>query len=246
MSKRKLQSDISSFFTKASKPKVAQEQQPVASIEGESIINVTVSDSQQSESQPVQVANVREDDGDNSVTDNNQASVSDSSEHQEVAATSGSLQESGRTENLPLSLVPLHITDVDVLPIQSSGGRNRKFNAEWYQKFPWLHWHGDKLLCHTCATACKEPGLLLSKRIESAFSCDGVVCNWKKGIEIFTNHGRSHAHKEAVEKLALMKSKTSVLQLIDKHVSSDQCDARAALRIITTTLLTLGQIVVVR
>ena len=136
---------------------------------------------------------------------------------------------------------PVHIVDIGILPTHTSGGRTRKFSLDWYNKFPWLHWHNGLLLCHPCAVVASQSGLVLTKRIETAFSSRGVACNWEKAMETFGTHNRSEAHKEAVEKLKLMKTNTSVILLLDKHASAEQLDSRAALRIIATTLLTLGQ-----
>ena len=136
---------------------------------------------------------------------------------------------------------PCHITDVSTLPKHVSAGRSRTFNVEWYTKFPWLHWQDGKLLCHTCVTANSQKGISLTKRTEDAFISKGMSLNWKKAVETFRDHGHSAGHLEAVEKMLLIKSNTSVISMLDQHAKESQLNARVALKIIATTILTLAQ-----
>jgi hypothetical protein len=138
-------------------------------------------------------------------------------------------------------LKPCHIIDISTIPIYSCGGRTWRFNVEWYQLFPWLHWCNGKLLCHICLTAMQTPGLVLTKRVEDAFSNSGAAFIWKNAPKAFRKHSNSQVHLESVQKLAVIKIKTSVVCLLDKQIAQEQADAKVALKAISTTLLTLAQ-----
>lgn len=136
---------------------------------------------------------------------------------------------------------PCHITDAARLPVYACGGRKWHFNTEWYSTFPWLHWQDGKLLCYQCSSAVQTPGLVLTKRVEEAFSRTGVAFTWKNALEMFRKHSRSQGHLEVLEKVVLMKAKPSVFCQVDKQHITDQVDAKIALKAIATTLLTLAQ-----
>jgi hypothetical protein len=127
------------------------------------------------------------------------------------------------------------------LPSHIGTSRKRKFCDDWYVQFPWLHWQGDKLLCHFCARASRQVGLLLTKRIEETFSSTGYSCNWRKAVQNFKIHAESDGHQEACEKLAFIKTGVEVMHCLQNNLVSEQTSARIALRAICTTLLTLAQ-----
>jgi hypothetical protein len=89
--------------------------------------------------------------------------------------------------------------------------------------------------------ASSQKGTTLSKRTEDAFVSKGMSLNWKKAVETFREHSHSAAHVEAVEKLLLIKSNKSVISMLDHHAQENQLKARAALKVIATTILILAQ-----
>jgi hypothetical protein len=123
----------------------------------------------------------------------------------ESAVSSGEQQRIDGPTELDVVQTSCHITDVSRIPPYSCGGRKWFFNVQWYQTYPWLHWQDDKLLCHLCSTAIQTPGLVLSKRIEDAFSRTGASFIWKNAAKVFREHSTSQGHLEVSEKLAAIK-----------------------------------------
>ena len=87
----------------------------------------------------------------------------------------------------------------------------------------------------------QTPDLVLTKRVEDAFSRSGAAFIWKNAPKVYREHSKSQSHLEVVQKLVLMKAKTSVAGLLDKQLAEEQEEAKVALRAIATTLLTLSQ-----
>lgn len=138
---------------------------------------------------------------------------------------------------------PFHVHDIDNLPIYISGStkkRTRQFCVDWYKDYSWLHWQNGKLLCHTCLTVSQNIKAF-TKRAEDAYTKTGFSCNWKKAAEKFTEHANSSLHREAVDKLAMIRANANVLTGLQKQHSAEQVKAQRALHSICTTLLTLAK-----
>lgn len=114
----------------------------------------------------------------------------------------------------------------------------------WFEKFPWLHYIEDRdvVVCHECIQAFREkrddPAGIEPSFIKNGFS------NWKKALERFRGHQKSRYHVDSVAYLETKKKGLVVVGLLTKHASRQQQDARAALRVIISSvryLCTTGQ-----
>ena len=85
----------------------------------------------------------------------------------------------------------------------------QSFQADWFSKWPWLHYHedNDTVFCRTCVKAFKE--LKMSVRnAKDAFISRGFS-NWKLATSVFRQHELSNCHKEEVEKIITLPAITS-------------------------------------
>ena len=103
-----------------------------------------------------------------------------------------------------------------------SDQNNRKFRAQWYTDFPWLHWDQTlndgkgAVLCNICRqghmvdfnnASCKD----------EAFSTKGFK-NWKNAVKGFKGHETSDYHYSTRYKLSFATMNKSVLSQLDsKH-----------------------------
>ena len=57
---------------------------------------------------------------------------------------------------------------------------NRSFQAQWFQKFRWLHYDQSRNLafCHTCVSVVKSGKMKSAGNVDSAFISRGF-CHWK-------------------------------------------------------------------
>lgn len=89
-------------------------------------------------------------------------------------------------------------------------------------------------------TSFKKEASEISKRSDDAFISNGFR-NWKKAIERFKCHQRSHHHQLAVANLAFHKEKQSVSAQLCNQVSSEQRSARNALLKLITSMKYLAR-----
>ena len=114
-----------------------------------------------------------------------------------ASASLGSVPDVSEKPNQPLDFA---------IPKRQFGktkGINRSFQAQWFQKFRWLHYDQarDLAFCHTCVSVVKSGKMKSTGNVDSAFISRGFY-NWKdasgeKGA--FNSHEHSKCHQSAVE-----------------------------------------------
>ena len=108
---------------------------------------------------------------------------------------------------------------------------NCSFQAQWFQKFRWLHYDQsrDLAFCHTCVSAVQSGKMKSAGNVDSAF-ISRRFCNWKdasgeKGA--FSNHEHSKCHKSAVELVVTLPRTTMD---VGKMLSSAHSEQKKANR----------------
>ena len=84
-----------------------------------------------------------------------------------------------------------------VFPITVFGKKEISFNANWYSKFPWLHYNmkSNYMYCYTCMTAHTKGHKDVSSLSGPVFITTGF-CYWEKCGERFLDHWNSVIHKD--------------------------------------------------
>ena len=84
-------------------------------------------------------------------------------------------------------------------PQRLIGGKQRRFQTSWFDKYQWLHYNSctDAVFCYICVRD-HFSNPILPKKAESALTTTGFT-NWKKAMtkDRFRSHDISQAHKEA-------------------------------------------------
>ena len=117
----------------------------------------------------------------NSIVQSNSVIVTDSIK--EKNRIDNTLIQTGLHEaNKPLEELGQPLID---FPIRRIAGQNRKFNAAWYSKFPWLHYDipSDSAFCGICR-ASKQ---LINNNNKSNFVDIGIT-DWQNAIYKFNQH----------------------------------------------------------
>ena len=118
----------------------------------------------------------------------------------------------------------------------------RSFQADWFLKWPWLHYRedDDTVFCYTCVKAFKE--LQMSNRnAEDAFISRGFS-NWKLATSVFRQHELSNCHKEAVEKIITLPATTAdVGEMLSKAHAQEKSENRQVLLTILSNLRFLAR-----
>jgi hypothetical protein len=119
-----------------------------------------------------------------------------------------------------------HAADI---PTQQLKNRNLRFQAVWFQRFPWLHYALEVkgVICFHCSMAASKNLLGLASRSEDTFISSGFK-NWRKAVEKFQAHEKSSTHAHAIHQLKQITRKPVVAQLSDQK-SREQASARIAL-----------------
>ena len=141
---------------------------------------------------------------------------------------------------------PFHPNDLSLIPTQLRKSQKAnftlKFQKNWFDKFPWLHFEPSVggVLCHICASASHQGILNLAKNSETSFISKGYN-NWKKAIQNFESHQKSKCHELASSNLMIISTNKTVNTLLDKKCSKDQSDARDMLIKMITSLRFLAE-----
>ena len=112
-------------------------------------------------------------------------------------------------------------------------GKKRSFHAEWFDKWPWLHWNSkdNNVKCHICCSAKIRGVLTFSKNADGAFIESGF-CNWKKASEVFSHHEKSQTHCEAVMKYkSFIHNENVAARLQQEHAANQERSHQALLKI---------------
>ncbi|XP_046856212.1 zinc finger MYM-type protein 1-like [Xenia sp. Carnegie-2017] len=108
----------------------------------------------------------------------------------------------------------------------------RRFQPEWYKKYPWISYEVDKDAC--VCFACKEFGK------NTSF----VLTNWKKSSKL-AKHGKSENHVRSMTRWlqfkAMERKKTSVLQQLNSAHQDQVAINRQYLKVIIQSLMYTAQ-----
>ena len=99
----------------------------------------------------------------------------------------------------------------------------RRFQPEWFDQFPWLHWDVgcEKVFCYACVRASRQ-NLISSGNADSAFISTGFQ-NWKEAKRVMTGHAVSGCHREAVERLQqIPQAVGDVGELLDSQLAKQR------------------------
>lgn len=116
----------------------------------------------------------------------------------------------------------------------------RKFRAEWFKKFAWLHYDesSDRAFCHTCICAYKQGHMTTtSDNIEPTFISTGYN-NWRDAFTKargFAKHEQSSAHQHAVMCVVKIPATTvDVGELLnDTHAEGKSVARQSLLKILS-------------
>lgn len=129
------------------------------------------------------------------------------------------------------------------IPSQVLKARTLHFQAEWFQKYPWLHYSTslNRVVCYTCAKAEVLQLINLANKREPAFISTGF-CNWKKGLQYFRQHELSQSHQFSVLQMdRILSGHQNIDSQLSSQVESEQAKARSCLKVIFTTIQYLAR-----
>ena len=112
------------------------------------------------------------------------------------------------------------------------GSFARRFQPEWYKKYPWISYEVDKnaCVCFACAKFEKDTSF--------------VYTNWKKPTKL-TKHGKSENHVRAMTRWAhfkaMQKKKTSILRQLNSAHQEHVASNRQYLQVIIECLMFTAQ-----
>jgi hypothetical protein len=161
-----------------------------------------------------------------------------SSTTSELASSTSALR-SESSSSLPP--VP-HQPAVACIPPQQLSKKVLTFQEHWYKEFPWLHYDPAKLgvLCHLCLLAKSRNLAELAKFSEDTFTSHGFS-NWKKALEKFRAHEKSHAHRLSKENLHFAAASKGVDVQLDHQLNAEQKIARTCLLKLISSLKFLAE-----
>lgn len=147
------------------------------------------------------------------------------------------------TEDSNSVLGPVNQPHNFVFPSRQIGNDTfyRSFKAEWFQRWPWIHYSEEKdaAFCYFCLNAEKRQLFLSCTKTEKTFIADGFR-NWRKATEKFNSHQAASYHREACSKLKQLQ-KTPITAMLSKVAAEDQIIARNVLKIIFESIQYLGR-----
>ena len=123
-----------------------------------------------------------------------------------------------------------------------SGSKRRSFQANWFDKWPWLHWNDslESIFCHVCIQASRA-GLIRTKISDQAFISRGFK-NWNDATRIFRTHELSLCHKETLERVVTLPSTTNhVRELLSSTLGEDRKRNRSMLLHVLGAVRYLGR-----
>ena len=146
-----------------------------------------------------------------------------------------------KSTNISFNISTLHQPCTDVIPIQELSNKKLRFQSNWFKRFLWLHYACELkgVLCFHCANAHNSDLLKLASKTEDVFISIGFR-NWKKAIEKFEKHEKSHTHALALHQLQQKKTKPITAQISDKKLM-EQADNRKSLLAIFSSLRYLAR-----
>ena len=128
-------------------------------------------------------------------------------------------------------------------PPRVFGSKQRKFQASWFDKYPWLHYDSstDSAFCYHCVKA-NYTNALSASRTDQAFTTKGFT-NWKKAMtkDGFHDHELSHAHREAT--LRIIKAPVEYVNIgvnLSEQYMMEQLNNRKMLLKILSNVRYLG------
>ena len=108
----------------------------------------------------------------------------------------------------------------------------RRFQSEWYKKYPWISYEvaNDACVCFACVDFGKDTSF--------------VFRNWKKS-EKLANHGKSENHVRSMTRWlqfkAMQRNQTSVLQQLNSAHQDQVASSRQYLKVIIQSLMYTAQ-----
>lgn len=133
------------------------------------------------------------------------------------------------------SAIPCHTV------ISSKGVKKRlRFNAKWYQQYPWLHYdtNVNGFLCIYCARLGRRPAAANFCRTAAPIFLKTGFRRWRDAAKCFKRHAHSSCHQVATLEEA---SAGNIVQEICVANQLGQKKARSCLKIIITTLKFLAR-----
>ncbi|KAG8178789.1 hypothetical protein JTE90_022417 [Oedothorax gibbosus] len=113
---------------------------------------------------------------------------------------------------------------------------NRSCQFSWFKQFPWLHYdeQSDYVLCYEFikSQAFRQE---FSQNMEKAFLSVGFR-KWKNGVQSLKKHEKSDYHQQSVHINVQRAEKPPITTLLSSQIKKDQEEARAALRVIISSL----------
>ena len=121
----------------------------------------------------------------------------------------------------------------------NDGKQTRKFQVKWFEMFAWLSFctRNRKVFCYFCQKNAK----LCLTNLKSSRSDPGFVENgfgaWKRAIESFKTHEKSHSHVESVENIYAISKTVPIMTQLSTQLLEDQSKRRKQL---IKTITSLG------
>ena len=143
------------------------------------------------------------------------------------------------TPEIPSFKEPNH-PGVATIPTQICGKaqkRELKFQHNWFNIFPWLHWDTTKIVCYYCAMAYADSAP--AGKGENAFISTGYK-NWKHAIDNFKEHEGSTSHNDALRIFA-NRDKCVIATCLSAQINKGQMKARSVLKVVLSTWKYIGR-----
>ena len=140
---------------------------------------------------------------------------------------------SENTENISTPPAPKQPI-LDEYPARKFGNETfvRRFQSEWYKKYPWISYEvaNDACVCFACVEFGKDTSF--------------VFMNWKKS-EKLTKHGKSENHVRSMTRWlqfkAMQRNQTSVLQQLNSAHQDQVASNRQYLKVVIQSLMYTAQ-----
>ena len=133
-------------------------------------------------------------------------------------------------QSIPSKFYP---TKTYAFPARKFGSKEEKrsFQADWCQKYDWLHYYrnADAAFCHLYLTAEHEKKFLASTKRDPAFISRGYT-NWTDATKAFNKHLASTFHRETVSALELPKQTGDVGEKLSSEHELQKAENRVVFR----------------
>jgi hypothetical protein len=123
-----------------------------------------------------------------------------------------------------------------------SGTKSRRFNADHFAEWKWLHWcsNKNKVFCQVCHNIKAMKFNMLARCADDAFTTTGFD-DWKHATACYRKHEQSLAHNESAMKWHQHLNGVSVDTQLSTAKQNQQAANRTALKKIVSTLLFLAR-----